>query len=56
MPKSLQIVVSVIGLIAAVVYILNFFRVFYHPFIPAITGGVVVFSYLFGVYAKKKQE
>jgi hypothetical protein len=56
MPKSLQIVVSIIGLIAAIVYILNFFRVFYHPAIPAITAGIVIFSYLFGIYAKKNKD
>jgi len=56
MLKNLQITVSIIGLIAALVYILYFFRVIYHPYIPSISGGIVIFSYLFGVYAKKKQE
>ncbi|AEL28669.1 hypothetical protein [Cyclobacterium marinum] len=56
MLKKLQIIVALIGLIAAIVYILYFFRVIYHPYIPTIAGGTVIFSYLFGVYAKKKQE
>ncbi len=56
MNKSLQISVASIGLLAALLYMLHFFGVIYHPYIPAISGGTVIASYLFGVYARKKQE
>ncbi len=56
MNKSLQISVATIGLLAALVYILHFFGVVHHPYIPAISGGTVIAAYLFGVYARKKQE
>lgn len=56
MNKALQISVASIGLLAAFAYMLHFFGVVHHPYIPAISGGVVFASYLFGVYARKKQE
>jgi hypothetical protein len=48
--------ISIIGLLAAVVYILQFFGVIYHPYIPAIAGGTVIGSYLAGVYFQKMEN
>lgn len=56
MNKSIQIAIASIGLLAAVVYMLHFFGVIHHPYIPAISGATVIAAYLFGVYARKKQE
>ncbi|SHN32214.1 hypothetical protein SAMN04488057_12011 [Cyclobacterium lianum] len=52
--KSLRIAVASVGLFAALIYILHFFGLIYHPYIPAICGGLAVAAYLFGVYAKKQ--
>lgn len=54
--KELRIVISLIGLLAAVVYILNFFEVIQHPYIPAIAGVTVIGSYLAGVYFQKRDK
>ncbi|MDN3686305.1 hypothetical protein [Cyclobacterium jeungdonense] len=56
MNKSLQIFVASIGLLAALAYMLHFFGVVHHPYIPAISGATVIAAYLFGVYARKQQE
>ncbi len=54
--KTLQITVSIIGLLAALVYMLYFFNLVSHPYIPAICGGLLIASYLFGIYAKKQNN
>lgn len=56
MNKGLQISVAVLGLLAALVYIAHFFGWIQHPYVPAISGGVLLAAYLFGLYAKRKRE
>lgn len=48
--------VSVIGLLAALVYMFYFFNLVSHPYIPSICGGLVIASYLFGIYSKKQNK
>jgi hypothetical protein len=54
--KELRMLISIIGLLAAAVYILNFFEVIYHPYIPAVAGVTVIGSYLAGVYFQKRDK
>ncbi|MFO7826327.1 MAG: hypothetical protein R6V72_20490 [Cyclobacterium sp.] len=56
MNKTLQITVAVIGLLAALLYMLYFFNVVSHPYIPSISGGLVIAAYLFGIYAKRQNR
>jgi len=56
MNRTLQIAVASVGLLAAGVYMLHFFGQINHPYIPAITGGILIAAYLFGLYTRKKQE
>ncbi len=54
--KKVRILISIIGLLAAAVYILHFFEVIQHPYIPAIAGITVIASYLAGVYFQKRDQ
>jgi hypothetical protein len=54
--KELRMLISITGLLAAAVYILNFFEVIHHPYIPAIAGVTVIGSYLAGVYFQKRDQ
>lgn len=56
MNKKIRLTISLIGLLAALVYMLYFFRVIDHPSVPWIAGGTVVAVYLFGVYAQKRDK
>ncbi|MEX2565958.1 MAG: hypothetical protein WD431_08455 [Cyclobacteriaceae bacterium] len=53
MNKTLRLIISIIGLLAVIAYMLYFFRVIENPAVPWMAGGIVIAVYIFGIYARK---
>ncbi len=54
--KFVRITISIIGLLAAVLYMLHFFEILQHRYIPVVAGATVISAYLVGVYFQKKDQ
>lgn len=54
--KQVRIIISIIGVLAAVVYMMHFFGVITHPYIPVSAGITLIATYLVGVYFQKKDQ
>jgi hypothetical protein len=54
--KFVRITISIIGLLAAVLYMLHFFEILQHRYIPVAAGATVISAYLVGVYFHKKDQ